>query len=631
MLMICLATFASLAQVSTWSERMAATMLQVHKDSVSYSKEKKDAHWEYETGLYLKALERLWYRTGDASYFRYIKKVMDQYIQEDGSIKTYKLEDFNIDFITPGRLLLTLYHETSKEKYRLAADLLKKQLDKQPRTKEGGFWHKKRYPNQMWLDGLYMAEPFYAEYSAMFDQTANFDDIINQFVWMEKNARDEKTGLLYHGWDESREQKWADPKTGKSPNFWSRAMGWYAMALVDVLDYIPASHPRRGELVAILQRLIPAVVKYQDPKEGCWYQVTDKLNGKGNYMEASGTAMFVYAIAKGVRLGYISPTFMLNAQKGYKGMLKNFISTDAQGLIHLEKTVSVSGLGGSPYRDGSYEYYLSEKIRQDDLKGVGPFIMACVEMEIAPSLSLGKGKTVTFDNYFNREFRKSYTGKQEPYHYTLNDRKDSGYTLWGQIFNEYGAKTAMLPEAPTAQNLKNTSVFIIVDPDTPKETAAPNYVQDKDVKELYNWVKKGGVLVLLANDTTNAEIKHFNQLTKAFGVEFTGKNRNMVKNDVFEQGKFEFENHPIFKDVKKIYVKELVTLSVKEPAKSVLSEGGDVIMAVAKVGKGTVFVLGDPWIYNEYLNGKRLPLEYANFKAAKNFSEWLLKQVPAKK
>lgn len=623
--------FAQVQQSLPWSERMANTMLTVHKDTITYSAEKKNAHWEYEMGLMMKSLENVWYHTGDAKYFRYIKQVVDQFVDDKGNIRTYKLDDYNLDMITPGRLLLTVYHETSKEKYRLAADNLMKQLHEQPRTKEGGFWHKKRYPNQMWLDGLYMAEPFYAEYTAMFGPSNNFDDIINQFVWMEKNSRDDKTGLLYHGWDESREQKWSDPKTGKSPNFWSRAMGWYTMALVDVLDYIPANHPRRGELVAILQRIIPAVIKFQDPKEGCWYQVTDKIGGKGNYLEASGSSMFVYSIVKGVRLGYLSPAYMVAAQKGYQGILKNFISTDANGLIHLEKTVQVSGLGGTPYRDGSYEYYLSEKIRQDDLKGVGPFIMASVEMETFPTLSIGKGKTVMLDNFFNREYRKGFTGEKETYHYTWYDRKDSGYSLWGKIFNEYGAKLGTLEEAPSAQNLKNASVFIIVDPDTPKETPAPNYVQEKDVKVIADWVKAGGVLVLLANDTSNAEIRHFNQLTKAFGISFTNKNRNMVKNDQFEQGKFEFNNHPIFKDVKKIYVKELVTLETKAPAKPILEEGGDVIMATAKVGKGTVFVLGDPWIYNEYLNGKRLPLQYENFKAAKYLTEWLLKQATIKK
>lgn len=625
---LCIANQVVWAQANLpWSQRMTATMMTVHKDSVAYVKEGKEARWDYEMGLLLKAIEQVWYRTGDARYFNYIQKIMDQYIKADGSIQGYKLDEFNIDNVTPGRALLTLYQQTlpNKEKYRKAADLLRKQLAQQPRTKEGGFWHKKRYPNQMWLDGLYMGEPFYAEYSVVFNEPKNFDDIVNQFVWMEKNARDEKTGLLYHAWDESREQKWANPKTGQSPNFWSRAIGWYGLALVDVLDYLPQNYARRGELIAILNRLAPAIVKFQDPKAGVWYQVTDRMGDKGNYFEASGSCMFVYTLAKGVRMGYLPVSMMQYAKKGYEGILKNFISTDEAGLIHLEKTVLVGGLGGTPYRDGSYEYYLSEKIRQDDLKGVGPFIMASVEMETAAELGIGQGKTVGIDNYFNHEFRKGMNGEQEPFHYTLDDRMHSGFYWLGSVFRNYGAKTKLVPEAPTAASLKGIDVYIIVDPDTPKETAKPNYVGDADIKAISEWVKAGGTLVLMANDTSNCEIKNFNRLAGAFGMQFLPKNRNMVKNDQYEQGKIVIPaNHEIFKNTKAVYIKELAPLDVKAPARAVVTDQGDVIIGVAKVGKGTVFAVGDPWLYNEYTDGRKIPAEYENFQAAKDLARWLL-------
>ncbi len=265
-----------------WSQRMLATIMANNPDSLAYVKEGKDARWEYEMGVILQATEQVWYRTADDRYFQYIQKNMDRYVTADGDIRTYKKSNYNIDYITPGRSLLTLSQQTlpGKEKYKKAADLLRQQLAEHPRTKEGGFWHKKIYPNQMWLDGLYMAEPFYAEYTKLYGgatQDKDFNDIINQFVWMEAHARDPKTGLLYHGWDESSEQKWANKETGQSPNFWSRAMGWYALALVDVLDYIPQSHPRRGEMIAILQRTMPAIVTFQDPASGCWYQVTNRL------------------------------------------------------------------------------------------------------------------------------------------------------------------------------------------------------------------------------------------------------------------------------------------------------------------------------------------------------------------
>nr|WP_240163975.1 DUF4350 domain-containing protein [Spirosoma taeanense] len=616
---------------------MAATVMGTHPDSIAYTKEGKDAHWEYEMGVVLRGIEQVWYHTGDARYFDYIKKHMDRYVLPDGSIRTYKLDEFNIDYVTPGRALLLLAQQSlpGKEKYQKAADLLRKQLEQQPRTHEGGFWHKKRYPYQMWLDGLYMAEPFYAEYSLLYNQPKNFDDIINQFVWMEQHARDERTGLLYHGWDESRQQKWADPKTGKSPNFWSRAMGWYAMALVDVLDYIPATHPRRSEAVAILQRLMPAVVKYQDPNEGGWYQVTDKgarkaENGAQNYLEASATGMFVYALAKGVRLGYLPASMMTYARKGYDGMLKNFISTDNRGLVHLEKTVSVSGLGGTPYRDGSFAYYLSEPLRQDDLKGVGPFIMASVEMEIAAESALGKGKTVAVDNYFNHEFRKGVTGEQEPFHYIWDDKLHSGFWWWGNTFRDLGARTTLIPGPPTADSLNGVDVYIVVDPDTPKETARPNYIGDADIQAISNWVKAGGTLVLMANDTANCEHKNFNRLAAQFGMQFLPKNRNMVLKDQFEQGTIRIPaGTALFPNTRTVYIKELAPLDVKAPAKAVVTDSGDVIMAVAKVGKGTVFAVGDPWLYNEYVDNRRIPAQYENFQAGKELAAWLLQQGPS--
>ena len=372
---------------------------------------------------------------------------------------------------------------------------------------------------------------------------------------------------------------------------------------------------------------MPSIVRYQDPKEGCWYQVVDKLDGKGNYMEASGTAMFVYGLAKGVRMGYLDKSYLQNAQKGYQGMLKNFISTDEKGIPHYEKVVLVSGLGGNPYRDGSYDYYLKESIRRDDLKGIAPFIMASVEMEIAAEQNIGKGKNVGLDYYFNHEFRKTKDNKFERFHYTWEDEKDSGYSLLGSIFTDYGANLKSIVDAPRANNLKDLDVYIIVDPDTKKETESPNYIEKEDVDNIEKWVKSGGTLVMLANDSANVELPHFNQLAKRFGIEFTDKSINMVKNNVYEQGKVMIpENHEIFKDVKKIFVKELSVLSLKTPAKAVLLAGGYDIMAVSNYGKGRVIALGDPWIYNEYLNGKRLPMEYENFKAAKNLAVWLLKK-----
>ncbi|HEY9047871.1 MAG TPA: glycoside hydrolase family 88 protein [Ohtaekwangia sp.] len=370
-----------------WGVRMAETVMKIYPDSIVVKRAgelvaNRPARWDYEQGVVLKAFDQLGAYTHDKSYMQYAKKIIDHFVNADGSIRTYDLLEYNIDHVTPGRVVLALYRETGEEKYKKAADLLHEQLNWQPRTKEGGFWHKHRYPYQMWLDGLYMGEPFSAEYAQLFHQDKNFDDIINQFVWMEKHVRDAKTGLLYHAWDESKKQRWADPATGHAPGFWGRGMGWYAMALVDVLDYIPANHPRRKEMIAILQRLGTALKNYQDPASGVWYQVVDKATTQGNYLEASASCMFVYALAKGSRLGYLDKSYSALAKKGFDGILKNFIETDQQGLVHLTKTVSVGGLGGTPYRDGSFEYYISEPLRTDDLKGIGPFIQASIEMDL---------------------------------------------------------------------------------------------------------------------------------------------------------------------------------------------------------------------------------------------------------
>ncbi|MHA8052071.1 glycoside hydrolase family 88/105 protein [Aquirufa sp. OSTEICH-129A] len=613
-----------LGQNTPYSIQMAQSLMHTHPDSIQV-KIGKPATWDYEQGLFLKALEHVHQRTGDATYFQYIQKNINSFISEKGDIRTYKFSEFNSDNITTGRLLLSLYQEIGDDKYRLAAEQLRLQIKKQPRTKEGGFWHKDRYPDQMWLDGLYMLEPFYAEYSQVFHEN-NWDDIALQFQLMYKNARDPKTGLLYHAYDHERKQAWASKQTGLSPNFWGRAMGWYAMALVDVLDYFPQQHPKRSMLIKQLNELSTALVKVQDTSTGLWYQLPTLGTQKGNYLEASCANMYVYAFAKGVRKGYLPANFLTAAQKAYVSILDKFITKDAQGYIHLEKTVSVGGLGGTPYRDGSFAYYMSEPLKTDDLKGAGPFILASLEMEIAKELGIGKGKKVVLDYYFNHEFRKNKQGNMERFHYTWEDRKDSGFQLLGVQIEQLGATLDSLAQAPTSKNLAGASVYIIVDPDSQKETAKPNYMRVQDADEIEKWVKAGGTLILLANDTTNCEIPKFNTLAKRFGMEFMGPNLNMVQGKNWHQGTLNISsNNLIFKGLKKIYIKEISTIKLSGTAKSLEDLNGHCVMAMAKVGKGRVFALGDPWIYNEYTNNRRIPLEYENFPAAKKLMEWALK------
>ena len=618
---LALAFSATLAHAQ--SAAMAATMMRKWKDSAS-----SPPNWTYDHGVVLEGIAGLWQNTGDARYFSYVQQSMDRYIDDQGNIRTYKTQDYNIDNVKNGTLLLLLYRVTGHEKYKKAADHLREQLRAQPRTSDGGFWHKQRYPYQMWLDGLYMGEPFYAEYAALFHEDTAFNDITRQFVLMEKHSRDDRTGLLYHGWDESRQQQWADKTTGRSPNFWDRAMGWYGMALVDVLDFFPANHKGRDTLIAILNRYAAAVKKYQDPASGCWYQVMDKAKEKGNYLEASGSCMFVYALEKGVRKGYLPLTYRAVAQKGFAGIQKQFVKPAEAGGVNLDGVCSVAGLGGNPYRDGSYAYYLSEKVVTNDPKGAGAYIMAANEMEMLHTLNTGKGLRVTLDQYFNSEWRKDVTGQMQRWHYVWGEKDNNGYSLFGHIFNRYGVALDTLSVAPTAANLRHSNIYIIVDPDTQKETAKPDYMTAQDAAQLYNWVKAGGVLVIMENDSANAELQHINLLTERFGIHFNEDSRNHVQGRQFEQGALQIPaGHPIFAHTKKVYIKELSSMTVKSPATAVYKDGDHVLMSVAKVGRGAVFAVGDPWFYNEYLDGRKLPPEYENYQAATDLVSWLIKQA----
>ncbi|MBI9039896.1 glycoside hydrolase family 88 protein [Lutibacter sp.] len=362
-----------------WSERMALTLMKHHPEAYQID-DKTAPKWDYVHGLVLTSFEQLYKNTGNEKYFNYIKGYADACIDSTGAIPSYKFEDYNIDMIEAGNILFNLYNTTKEEKYFKAMQLLRKQLDEHPRTNEGGFWHKKRYPNQMWLDGLYMGEPFYARYTVDYENGKNLNDVAKQFELIQKHALDTKTGLLFHGWDESKAMDWANKKTGTSPNFWSRSLGWYAMALVDVLDYFPKEHPKQAELVSYLNQLAVALAKVQH-ESGLWYQVTDMGDKEGNYLEASGTAMFAYAFAKGVNKGYLPEEYKEHANKAFDGLTRDLVKISESGEVVITQACAVAGLGGNPYRDGSYEYYVNERKKDNDPKATGPFILAALELD----------------------------------------------------------------------------------------------------------------------------------------------------------------------------------------------------------------------------------------------------------
>jgi len=361
-----------------WSERLALTLMKAHPEAYQID-DKDKPKWDYVHGLVFTAFEKLGKQTGNQKYYEYVKAYADVTIDSAGNIPTYKFSNYNIDMIEAGNILFHLYDTTKDERYLTAMQTLRKQLSEHPRTSEGGFWHKKRYPNQMWLDGLFMGEPFYANYTVRFENGEQLDDVAKQFELIQKHAYDAKTGLLYHGWDESKEMDWANDETGTSPNFWSRSLGWYAMALVDVLDYFPKDHPKQPELVAYLNQLAAALTKYQHTS-GLWYQVPDQGDREGNYLEASGTAMFAYAFAKGVNNGYLPAKYKDVANKAFDGLTNDLIKVQEDGSVIITQACAVAGLGGNPYRDGSFEYYVNERKKDNDPKATGPFIMAALEL-----------------------------------------------------------------------------------------------------------------------------------------------------------------------------------------------------------------------------------------------------------
>lgn len=363
-----------------WSKRMGDSQLDRFGEKANYKEGKK---WDYALHVTLYGMQELSDYTKEPKYAKFVEKSTSTWITPEGGISGFKIEDYNIDNIAPGRTLLNLYKQTGDERYKKAADLLHSQFEKHPRTDEGGFWHKKRYTSQMWLDGLYMGQPFYAKYTQLYGKKNDpaWDDIAKQFKLIDKNLYDPKSGLYWHGWDEKKVQNWADKETGRSKNFWGRAVGWWVMAQVETLESFPKDHPARPELAAILKKTADGIVKWQDSKTGLWWQVMDQGDRKGNYLEGTATAMFVYSLAKAVRDGDLPKSYLDTAVKGYAGMIGQLTRVGDKGDVNLTQCCEVAGLGQPDKRDGTFEYYISEPIIENDFKGLGPFIQAGIELD----------------------------------------------------------------------------------------------------------------------------------------------------------------------------------------------------------------------------------------------------------
>lgn len=341
----------------------------------------KENKWNYIDGCMITGILQLYEMTKDEKYLRFADEFLSGFVTKDGGIRTYDPEEYSLDNVNPAKNLLVLYRLTKNEKYKKASDYVRTQLDTMPRTPSGSFWHKKIYPDQIWLDGIYMAQPFYMEYEKLFRNGGCIEDSCRQVLKVKDLMRDPETGLYYHGYDESRKMYWADPETGLSKNFWLRAIGWYMLGLVDCIAILMDTEYRdeREAMISALKDLAESLRKYQQ-ENGLYYQLPALPDVKGNYLETSGTALIAAAELKAIRLGFLDADYQRDAEKAFYGIVDERLSRNEDGTPRVTGICLVSGLGGPQHRDGSVEYYLSEPVVENDAKGVGPLLLAYTEM-----------------------------------------------------------------------------------------------------------------------------------------------------------------------------------------------------------------------------------------------------------
>lgn len=354
-------------------------VLNTAANSIELQLREQKLRWNYETGFLLEAMYSAAPIAENEKIVQLVRQSIDSLVDAHGYIAGYRREEFNLDQINPGKLLFRIWKDSKDSKHEIALRALAAQLEYHPRTHCGSFWHKKIYPWQIWLDGLYMFGPWYARYSIEFGKPELLEDLHIQIVNIREHLEDQNTSLYYHGWDESRQQSWANPATGCSSCFWGRALGWLAMALVDIWEIAHRMIAWENELTQMICDLAASIFAYQD-SSGLWYQVVDKKGLDGNYFEASASAMFAYFFAKGIRLGLLpNAPYGAASGKAMDGFAEKLTHVDREGGVHLSGICMVAGLGGNPYRDGSFKYYCAEPVVVDDFKGLAALLFAIAE------------------------------------------------------------------------------------------------------------------------------------------------------------------------------------------------------------------------------------------------------------
>ncbi|MGH9598577.1 MAG: glycoside hydrolase family 88/105 protein, partial [Terracidiphilus sp.] len=450
--------------------------------------------WTHDQGVLLDGIHAVWINTVNRRDYSYIKHSVDPLLGAGGSLPTVKPGEHRLVDIALGRPLMLLYGVTLKKQYFNAAKELYQQLASQPRNVSGGFSASGNEPDVMTLDGIDEAEPFYAEYALTFHHPEAFADIARQFALMQEHARDSKTGLLREAWDESKQAHGAGKQTDDSAADSAQGMAWYMAALVDTIPSFPEGDPGRKQLIAILNEDAASIERYQSAKTGLWYHMLDKPGLVENSPDATSSCLFVYALAKGVRRGYLPERYDAVAVRAYKGARSYFATT---------------GPGGS--------FALSPS---SDPESVGAFILAGTEAEHIRSAKLGRGDTVMVDGWFNSQRLADPTGREIYFHYKWDDQSNPGYSLWGHAFRNFGARTTTLYAEPTFENLKQAQVYIVASPDNLDKNPHANFANAEDAAQIAAWVKAGGVFVIMENDTSFADLDHFNVISDKFGIHF---------------------------------------------------------------------------------------------------------------
>ena len=590
------AAFHGFAQTVPWSVRTADTLIAHAAQSGDQSAAKE---WPIETGLELEGLSAAWYNTANGDYFRFVRKTVDAYLDAHSSGPDPKpLLAAENDPLLADQILL-LYRVTLAPKYFDTASTIEHQfaahcLDTSVDAPAPG--SPKELPKVPCN-----AQPFLAEYASVFHQPQDFASITRSLTsWEERVAP-------------SPSSRSAASDLGDRPS----SAPWLAVAVVDSLPNYPEEDPGHAELIALFNRLATAAVRQQNRQTGLFEGRPEGESHSPHPLSISTSCLLVYALEKGIRLGYLPGRYAVPAHRAWQGILHASVRLDEKGSIVLSPpSTKLPSSAAAPYHAGTKEW--------------GAFLLAATEEDHESTATLGHGATVTLDAWYNSQRRKNAAGQVDDFHYKWTDWSDSGYSLLGHIFRGFGANTATLPSEPTQEKLAKSQFYIIASPDIPVKNPDPHYMTNQDAGEIAAWVKQGGVLILFENDPPNADIAHLNLLADRFGIHFDDVLHHHILGEQVEDGRIPVPaDGNLFQHAHTIYMKDTCAISLREPAVALLRDRGDIVMATTKFGRGTVFAVVDPWLYNEYTDGRKNPLiynQFDNFAAGKELVQWLLQQ-----